>query len=104
MKILELYHCLESIRRELGGDYAPQQLSILLLCSINEGITHPDLAQHLRMPQPTVSRNVKKLQQGYKFVMNRDEVSSGARRNAVYLTDKGKAFVNRIKTMIEDKP
>ena len=102
MKILELYHCLESIRRELGGDYAPQQLSILLLCSVNEGITHPDLAQYLNMPQPTVSRNVRKLELGYEFVLKRDEVSAGTRRNAVYLTEKGKAFVKRIKIMLED--
>jgi predicted transcriptional regulator len=55
------------------------------------------------MPLPTVSRNAKKLEVGYKFVVPRDEVSGGSRHNAVYLTDKGKAFVNRIKTMIEDK-
>lgn len=103
MKILELYNCLESIRRELEGDYAPQQLSILLLCSVNEGITHPDLAKHLDMPQPTVSRNCKKLEEGYGFVVVRDNFDIGYRRKAVYLTEKGRAFANRIKTMIEDK-
>jgi len=102
MKILELYHCLESIRRELGGDYAPQQLSILLLASVNEGITHPDLAKHLNMPQPTVSRNCHKLEEGYGFIKILDNFDIGYRRKAVHLTEPGKAFVKRIKTMIED--
>ena len=102
MKIIELYSLLEMIRRELGGDYAPQQLSILLITAVNEGITQSDLAKHLNMPQPTVSRNVKKLEDGYEFVVTKDDFGIGYRRKAVFMTEKGKSFVARIKTMISE--
>lgn len=101
MKLLELYTLLEMIRRELGGDYAPQQLTILLLCAVNNGITQADLAQHLNMPQPTVSRNVRKLEGGYGFVITKDDFEIGYRRKAVFVTDKGKSFIARIKTYLE---
>ena len=38
MKIIELYSLLEMIRRELGGDYAPQQLSILLITAVASAV------------------------------------------------------------------
>ena len=103
MKILELYNCLEMIRREFRGDYAPQQLSILLIVAAEPGITQPDLAKLLMMPQPTVSRNCKKLAEGYGLVVIKDNFEFNYRRRELHLTKDGESLIARIKTMIEDK-
>jgi len=100
MKLLELYNVLEMIRREFKGDYAPQQLSILLLCAVNSGITQPEIGKLLSMPQPTVSRNSKKLEQK-GLVNQRKDTMVDTRRSAVSLTKEGEALINRIKLMIE---
>jgi DNA-binding MarR family transcriptional regulator len=110
MKLQQFFQTMEYLRKELGGEYAPQQLSILLLVSMRPGITHNELSAALNMPQGTVSRNVTKLcsrkhpktgrEIGYGLVENRMDELYDSRRNAVHLTVKGKQFIAKIKSAI----
>jgi len=111
MKAHQFLRVQEMIRKELGGDYAPQQLSILVLVSLREGITHTEIANVLNMPQGTVSRNVSKLALrrsrnggnlvGYGLVENREDLVYDPRRKAVYLTEKGKELMDKIERAIQ---
>ena len=108
MKLHEFFKLQEIIRRELGGEYAPQQLSILLLVSLRPGITHNEIADKLKMAQGSVSRNVSKLAKrvtehsgvGYGLVENRQDKVYDTRRSAVWLTTEGKQLVAKIKKAI----
>jgi DNA-binding MarR family transcriptional regulator len=98
----------EVIRRTVHSEIPAQQMSILYLVNENEGITHGEIAQRLTMPQATVSRNVSKLSTklvegrdrnlidvGYGLLKNRDDIVD-PRRNAVYVTDKGREVLTKI--------
>lgn len=108
MKLHEFLKLQEALRRELGGEYAPQQLSILLLAALRPGITHNEIAEHLNLSQGSVSRNVSKLAnrttvhsgEGYGLVENRPDEVIDSRRSAVWLTSEGNQFIAKIKKAI----
>lgn len=112
MKLQAFFKIQEMLRKEFGGEYAPQQLSIFLLVALRPGITHTEIMSALDMPQGTVSRNIAKLtlrrhpdtgrEMGYGLVENRTDELYDARRNAVYLTAKGKQLIQRLKTAISE--
>jgi DNA-binding MarR family transcriptional regulator len=105
---------LEMIRKEMGGDYAPQQLSILLLCFLRSGITHGEIGEMLSMTQASVSRNVTRLsaktvqdergnpkQKGFGLAENRQDEMIDTRRSAVFLTKKGEQFLAKIQRALK---
>jgi DNA-binding MarR family transcriptional regulator len=102
--------CISSV---VHKDIAMPQLTILLLVAQEQGISQPDLAMIMGIPQATVSRNVLKLsekfvqnakgdwrQTGYDLVETRPDPYE-TRRHAVYLTKKGKQVINALKKSIE---
>ncbi|NIT54782.1 MAG: hypothetical protein GWN00_00610 [Aliifodinibius sp.] len=112
VKADKLFKVLNRIRAEMGGEYTPQQLEILLLCYVRPGITQTEISQILDMPQASVSRNCLKL--GKKAVKNpqgrfkvvgagliqtrQDEVYD-SRRYACWLTEDGTALVEKVLTV-----
>jgi DNA-binding MarR family transcriptional regulator len=105
-KAQKLFDNLYNLRMVMGGEYTPQQLEILLLCYLQQGITQTEISQRLNMPQASVSRNCLKLgrkaakdpQGRFKVVgaglvqMREDEIYD-SRRHAVWLTDAGKKLI-----------
>ena len=111
MDIKDFFTVMEKIRSELEGDYAPTQLSVLLMCYIRPGVTHPELSQLLNLPQATISRAVARLSKAVKkhpdrtytgrgLVENRADEVHDSRRKAVFLTKDGERLVKYIETLI----
>jgi DNA-binding MarR family transcriptional regulator len=108
MKIHEFLKLMETIRADMGGEYAPQQLAILLLSAVRPGITHNEIADVLKLSQGAISRNVTKLSSkdtdhsgiGKGLVEKRSDEVYDSRRSAIWLTDEGKALINKIKKAI----
>jgi len=89
-------------RQELG-DISLSQLAVLLKIMSNEGITQPELMDQFNIHQGSLSRIVGKLgyymarrsdggfdRRGRGLVENRMDTRIDTRRNAVFLTEKGK--------------
>ncbi len=104
-----LFKTLYGIRMAQGGEYTPQQLEILLLIYINDGITQTEISQRLNMPQASVSRNCLKLGKkvaknpagrfrvvGAGLIQMRSDEVIDSRRYACFLTDDGKKLVEKV--------
>lgn len=114
MKIDQLREIIEFIRKTIHRDFAMPQLSILLLVAENEGISQPDISKRLDMPQASVSRNVTKLckklvtqrtgtvNRGYELCEISPDPAEPRRLN-VFLTNKGKKFIEELRTMLNQE-
>jgi DNA-binding MarR family transcriptional regulator len=113
MDIKQFISGINFIRDFVHKDFAFPQLSILLIVSQEQGITQSDLAERLKIPQVTISRNVAKLghkmkqgvkgtwkQVGYELIETRPYLYE-RRMNAVYLTKKGEQIIKGLKKAIK---
>jgi DNA-binding MarR family transcriptional regulator len=113
MDIKQFIQGINFIRAAVHKDIAMPQLAIFLLVAENDGITQTEIAERFNMPQGTVSRNVAKLghlmtkdskgnwkQMGYELVENIPDQHE-TRRNAVFLTNKGKQIIKGLKKAIK---
>lgn len=99
LKVNQFNHTVQFIRKAVASDLTLSQLAIYLMVCSDEGITMPELAQELDMPQGSLSRNVKRLcsyeeggtMQGYDLLTTTPD-RRDRKRLAVYLTEKGKAL------------
>lgn len=109
--ISRLYKAIERVR-ELNPDFAISQLSLFLYVVQHEGITLHEVAEALRIPQGTVSRNTKQLGRyivtredgtkevrGYGLLRTEPDMEE-RRRLAVYLTKDGKQLVNDLEMIL----
>lgn len=98
---------IEFIREYISGDLALPQLAVYLTVCSEEGITMPELAEVLNMPQGSVSRNVKRLckyeeggrLQGYDLLTTAPDIRD-RKRLAVYLTEQGKALATKLESLL----
>jgi DNA-binding MarR family transcriptional regulator len=104
---------IDLFRTEIFQELPLQQLKMVLCVADNEGMNQQDFQEILGVPQGTVSRNLSKL--GLKVVeMDNGEMKDVGygllevypdpkepKRNCVYLTKKGRAFVNQLKSILE---
>ena len=113
MEIRQFMKGINFIREEIHKDIAFPQLTIFLVVADNKGITQGELAQILKIPKGTVSRNVIKLgdlivqnaqgnwvQKGYDLVEQIPD-KYDARANACYLTKRGRQVYNDLKEAIK---
>lgn len=113
MEIRQFMKGINFIREEIHKDIAFPQLTIFLIVAENKGITQGELAQMLKIPKGTVSRNVIKLgdlpvqdskgiwkQRGYELVEQIPD-KYDPRANACYLTKKGRQVYNDLKEAIK---
>ena len=113
MEIKQFMKGIHFIREVIHKDIAFPQLTIFLIVAENEGITQGELADRLKIPKGTVSRNVLKLgdllvedskgvwkQKGYGLVEQIPD-SYDSRANACYLTKHGKSVFNALKKAIK---
>ncbi len=68
MKVRNLLSVIKYVREELSMTLPIQHFHLFLAVAANEGITMPELSADLKMPQGTVSRNVKALCQFQRFL------------------------------------
>ena len=87
------------IRESVASDLSLSQLAIYLTVCSDEGITMPELAQGLNIPQGSLSRNIKRLSRydedgivkGHDLLITTPDTRD-RKRLAVYLTERGKAL------------
>lgn len=113
MEIKQFMKGIHFIRNAIHKDIAFPQLTIFLIVAENKGITQGELAQKLKIPKGTVSRNVIKLgdhiiqnaqgnwvQKGYDLVEQIPD-KYDSRANACYLTKRGRQVYNDLKEAIK---
>ena len=100
------------LREKIHKDIAFPQLTVFILVALNQGITQPELAKILKVPQGTVSRNVIKLGDlliqdkngiwkdlGYNLVEQKPDIDD-PRRSACYLTKKGAVVAKGLSDLV----
>ena len=113
MEIRQFMKGINFIREVIHKDIAFPQLTIFLIVAENEGITQGELADRLKLPKGTVSRNVIKLgdllvqdskgvwkQKGYDLVKQIPD-SHDPRASACHLTNHGKSVYSALKKAIK---
>lgn len=110
----------EAIRKEIDAEITPYALSILWLVSLNPGIGPTEIADTLKMPKGTVSRNILKLSKkivqpktnpqgkvvgqvrvvGLRLIEIMQNDSYDNRKKRVYLTQKGHKTLERLSSML----
>lgn len=111
-ELKSIYQVVEVIRQEVNKDLPIQQLALFLLVAERPGITMTEMCRVLRMPQGSVSRNVKQLglyldQRGGRSVprgldLLRTEPDPENRcRLSVYLTKRGQLLADTFRELNE---
>ena len=107
-EIVGLLAAIEGFRARIDRALPSQQISLLLTVARQPGITMSELVEVLRMPQGSVSRNVKSLAQfcvrsrwgqlkpaGYDLLTTRPS-DENPKKLAVFLTQKGEEIIAEI--------
>jgi DNA-binding MarR family transcriptional regulator len=106
-----LFSAIELFRKRVNKDMPIQHVTLLLAVARNPGITMPELISLLKMPQGSVSRNIKVLSdyverengvsvmKGYCLLRTRP-VPYNRRVLAVYLTLRGEALIQDLTRML----
>lgn len=110
--IKNLFDVIQRIRGRINPDFAIAQLALFLYVAQREGLTMPELSEHLDMPQGTLSRNIKQLSRysvrleggdkevrGYGLLRTEPDLEE-RRRLAVYLTKDGRKFIADLERLI----
>jgi DNA-binding MarR family transcriptional regulator len=106
--ISRILKCL-AVLRKTRHDMPIQQASMLLLISMSEGVTLPDLAEELRTTVQSISRNAKYLstyagpdneRKGLDLITLAPAFPE-RRRLACFLTEKGKKLVAEMAKTID---
>lgn len=112
--IARLHRAIELLESNIEEGNSVRQIRIFLAVAEHEGISMPDLAALLDLPQPTLSRNIKLLSRytevgpnGERQVKGADLLTTGPdidyrRRFAVYLTQKGRELVQKLQEIIRE--
>jgi len=98
---------MELLRKRLNKGMPGQQMCLLLTVAVCPGVTMPELAQRLDMPQGSVSRNIKALshyrerengvsQLKGHGLLRTAPVGGGSHALAVYLTPMGVSVIDEI--------
>lgn len=110
--IARLHRAIELLESNIEEGNSVRQIRIFLAAAEHEGISMPDLAALLDLPQPTLSRNIKLLSRytevgpnGERQVKGVDLLTTGPdidyrRRFAVYLTQKGRELTQKLQEII----
>lgn len=110
--IARLHRAIELLESNIEEGNSVRQIRIFLAVAEHEGISMPDLAALLDLPQPTLSRNIKLLSRytevgpnGERQVKGVDLLTTGPdidyrRRFAVYLTQKGRELTQKLQEII----
>lgn len=88
--------------RDLDGEMTVHQMLSLLWVALNEGRTQRDLRAALDLPSSTASRNLAALSKVHRLgkeglgLIEWVEDPEDRRAKLIYLSPKGRAFVNQI--------
>lgn len=112
-KTFRLFRLTEVIREEINAEVPPQQMLLFYYDALNEGVGQVEIANALRMPEGTVSRNVAKLSErmrrtpdggvervGYGLIMTRQDDIDDSRKKCCYLTVRGKVLLKKLVNII----
>lgn len=80
-------------------DIHPKQVSMLGLLSSREGQSQKEISQALRISAPTVAVSIKRLEK--TGILERRADEKDQRMSRIYLTEKGKAITEEVKSCIE---
>jgi len=104
-ELRSIYRVVEIVRQQINKDLPIQQLALFLLVANRPGISMTDICRVLRMPQGSVSRNVKQLgcylerREGLEMVKGLDLLRTepdpeNRCRLLVYLTRRGQELAD----------
>ena len=103
MKTSELRKAMALIQQNLGPEVPLSQIQVFLLAAENEGINEEEIVKQMKIPAPTIKRNITKLAQetvgqvwvasaGYGVCEVKDD-------GLVFLSEKGKQFIKDLSTV-----
>lgn len=81
-------------------DIHPKQVPLLGLLSTQEGQSQREISQALKISAPTVAVSIKRLEKSGILERRADEKDQ--RMSRIYLTEKGKAITEKVKSCIEE--
>ena len=91
----------KQLEEEIGGNSAHNCCNRIMEClAQEEGISQLDIVNRIHMKAPTVSLAIKKLE--YEKYVERVSNLSDMRSVKVYLTDKGRTFVNTTRNRLKN--